>query len=181
MVAFHKLIFMKAIILVVIIIFFIGVVSGAESKAETTPIYPGMGFAPVEQLTNMYPTVKNNATIMEYINECGVGSFHEEQMNANFKSVHLSPANSCGKKLVFAVRKSAGRDDPTRIAQIWIFGSNETWSIPLEYAEISDNLSNSKLQPPSKTPITPGFGFTAAIAALILIGIVFPKIKKRDP
>ncbi|MFA5267089.1 MAG: hypothetical protein WC379_03885 [Methanoregula sp.] len=65
---------------------------------------------------------------MEFIGECGIGNWHEEQMNADFKSVHLPPANACGKQLVFSVRKSAGRDDPTRIADIWIIGANETWS-----------------------------------------------------
>ena len=52
-----------------------------------------MGGAPVEILTNVYPTVKGNAPIMGFIRECGVVSWHEEQMNADFKTAHLYPAN----------------------------------------------------------------------------------------
>ena len=104
------------------------VMTSPAPSMTTSPIHPGMGGAHSEILTNMYPTVKGNAAIMEFISECGVGNWHEEQMNADFKSVHIPPANSCGKQLVFSVRKSAGRDDPTRIVDIWIIGANETWS-----------------------------------------------------
>jgi hypothetical protein len=114
--------------LVLIIILIAAIVPGTVSAAENHTIYPGMGGAHSEILTNMYPTVKGNAAIMEFIGECGVGNWYEEQMNADFISVHIPPANSCGKQLVFSVRKSAGRDDPTRIADIWIIGANETWS-----------------------------------------------------
>ena len=96
--------------------------------AIATSFYPGMGGAPSEILTNMYPAVKGNTVIMEFIGECGVGNWHEEQMNADFKSVHLPPAHSCGKQLVFSIRKSGGRDDPTQITDIWIIGADETWS-----------------------------------------------------
>jgi hypothetical protein len=118
---------MKETALVLIIILIAAIVPGTVA-AKTPPIHPGMGGAPSEILTNMYPTVKGNTAIMEFIWECGVGNWHEEQMNADFISVHLQPANSCGKQLVFSVRKSSGRDDPTRITDIWIIGSSETWS-----------------------------------------------------
>lgn len=104
------------------------VITNPAPVTPATRIIPPGGGAPSEILTNMYPTVKGNAAIMEFIGECGIGNWHEEQMNADFKSVHLPPANACGKQLVFSVRKSAGRDDPTRIADIWIIGANETWS-----------------------------------------------------
>ena len=110
--------------------------SGNNSVVTTSPapgaiapsFYPGMGGAPSEILTNMHPAVKGNTVIMEFIGECGVGNWHEEQMNADFKSVHLPPANSCGKQLVFSIRKSGERDDPTQITDIWIIGADETWS-----------------------------------------------------
>ena len=119
---------MKEIALILIIVLVTAIVPGAVYAAETTPVYPGMGGAPVEILTNMYPTVKGNAPIMGFIRECGVVSWHEEQMNADFKTAHLYPANSCGKQLVFSIRKSVGRDDPAQIGNVWIVGVNETWS-----------------------------------------------------
>jgi len=79
-----------------------------------------MGGAPEEVLTNMYPTVKDNTEIMGFIRECGVGTWHEEQMDAEYKSAHLAPADSCGKQLVFSIRKSAGREDSSQIAAVWI-------------------------------------------------------------
>ena len=82
----------------------------------------------MKNLANMYPVVNDNIPIMGFIHECGVGSWHEEQMNADFKSVHVTPANSCGKQLVFSMRKSGGRDDPTRITEVWIISANETGS-----------------------------------------------------
>jgi hypothetical protein len=104
------------------------VITDPTPVTTATRIIPPGGGAPGEILKDMYPTVKDNAVIMEFISECGVGNWHEEQMNADFKSVHLPPANSCGKQLVFSIRKSGGRDDPTRITNVWIMGVNETWS-----------------------------------------------------
>ena len=105
------------------------VVTTSPAPVTIAPsFYPGTGGTPSEILTNMHPAVKGNDAIMKFIGECGVGNWHEEQMNADFKSVHLPPANSCGKQLVFSMRKSGGRDDPTRITDIWIIGADETWS-----------------------------------------------------
>jgi hypothetical protein len=138
---------MKAIALVFIIVLVTAIVPGTVYAAETTPVYPGMGSAPVEILTNMYPTVKGNAPIMGFIRECGVGSWHEEGMNADFKSARLFPANSCGKQLVFSIRKSVGRDDPTQIGNVWIIGVNETWSSTMDTVPVA-----------IATPVYPGMG-----------------------
>jgi len=123
---------MKTFARVFILVIATAVLFGTVSAANTTPVYPGMGGAPKEILTNMYPTVKENAEIMGFIRECGVGTWHEEQMDADYKSAHLAPANSCGKQLVFSIRKSAGRGDPSQIASVWIIGANETWSRSME-------------------------------------------------
>jgi hypothetical protein len=101
---------------------------GTVSATENASLYPGIGSAPIEVLTNMYPVIKDNSQIIEYIHECGVGSWYEKQMNTAFKSIHVTPANSCGKQLVLSMRKSGGRDDPTRLTEVWIIEVNETWS-----------------------------------------------------
>lgn len=152
--------------------------SGMACAAETTPIYPGMGGAPVEVLTNMHPTVKQNAVIMGYIGECGVGTWHEEQMDADFKSVHLSPANSCRKQLVFSLRKSGGRDDATRITGIWILGANETWSSSMDTVYPSGGISRIPAQV-AETPNILSFYVTGVVIALALIGITFALIERK--
>ena len=119
---------MKTFALVIVFVIVTLALSGTACAANTTPVYPGMGGAPEEVLTNMYPTVKDNTEIMGFIRECGVGTWHEEQMDAEYKSAHLAPADSCGKQLVFSIRKSSGREDSSQIAAVWIIGANETWS-----------------------------------------------------
>jgi hypothetical protein len=136
-----------------------------------------MGGAPVEVLTNMYPTMKGNATIMGYFGECGVGTWHEEQMGVDFKSVHLIPANSCGKQLVFSARKSAGRDDATRIADVWIIGANETWSKSMDTVYPSGGTSRVPVQP-TETRNVLSLNFAGVVIALALIGIAFA-LKER--
>ena len=140
---------MRAIALISIIILLTGIVPGA-ALAEPTPIYPGMGDSQSD-FYGMYPIAKSNVAIMGFIGECGMGNWHEEQMNADFKSVHLPPANSCGKQMVFSVRKSGERDDPTRIRDIWIIGANETWSGSMS---------------PVNARKTPGFVMPSAILAI---------------
>jgi hypothetical protein len=169
---------MKEIALVFVVVLVTAIVPGTVYAAETTPVYPGMGGAPVEILTNMYPTVKANAHIMGFIGECGVGSWHEEGMNADFKTARLFPANSCGKQLVFSIRKSVGRDDPTQIGNVWIIDVNETWSDTMD--PVYPSTGNYRLQ-----GIMAGAGkvpplFVAGVAiALTLIGIAFALISRR--
>jgi hypothetical protein len=134
------------------------VITSPAPVATAAPVYPGMGGAPVEVLTNMYPTVKGNATITGYIRECGVGSWHEEQLNTDFKSARLSPANSCGKQLVFSIRKSAGRDDPTQIGKVWIIGVNETWSDSMNTVYPGQSAGTQPAPVATATPIYPGMG-----------------------
>ncbi len=138
-------------------------------SARTTSINPGVGGAPVEQLTNIHPTVKGNAAIMQYIAECGVAAWHEEQMGAEFKSVHIFPADSCGKQLVYSERKSGDRDDATRITAIWIIGVNDTWSADQEPVRHSGYGSQAQGQPAG----APGFAAGGAVAAVALgVGII---------
>ena len=164
---------MKAIAIVFIIVLVTAIIPGTIAAAETTPIYPGMGGAPVEILANMYPTVKGNAPIMEFIQECGVGSWHEERMNADFKSAHLAPANSCGKKLVFSIRRTAGRDDPTQIGNVWIIGANDTWS------DKEETVYPGIPEKPAATHPTPGFVIPYAIIALGLITVRFSTMRRN--
>lgn len=152
--------------------------SGMACAAETTPVYPGMGGAPVEVLTNMHPMVKQNTVIMGYIWECGVGIWHEEQRGADFKSVHLSPANSCGKQLVFSLRKSGERDDATRITGIWIIGANETWSSSMDTIYPGGGISRVPAQM-AETPNIPSFYVAGVVIVLALIGIVFALIERK--
>jgi hypothetical protein len=168
---------MRVIALVLIIILTTGIVSGAESAAESTQLLPGEGFAPSEILMYRYPIVENNTTIMEYIRECGVGSWYEDQINAEYKSVHISPANSCGKQLVFSVRKYIERDDPAQIANIWILGVNETWSVPPEYPEYPSGSSGIE-DKPVETQKSPGFDILCTIGA-ITSGFAFARVRRR--
>ena len=169
---------MRSIALVSVILLSIAILPGIVSAEETTPVYPGMGGAPVEHLTNMYPTVKENATVMAYIGECGVGSWHEEQVDGDFKSVHLAPADSCGKQLVFLARKSAGREDPARIAGIWIIGANETWSLSMDSVYPGGGRFGVS-GPVTTTGKAPGFTATLALTA-IAAGAVLAVIMRRD-
>lgn len=163
---------MKQIALIFIIVFVTAIVPGTVHAVETTPVYPGMGGAPVEVLINMYPSVKGNAPIMGFIRECGVGSWHEEGMNADFKTAHLLPANSCGKQLVFSIRKSAGRDDPTQIGNVWIIDVNETWS------DTMDTVHPTIPGQPAGTQPAPGFVVSCAVLALGLIMVLFSRMRR---
>jgi len=169
---------MKSIALVFLIVLVTAIVPGTVSAAETPTIYPGMGGAPVEVLTNMHPTVKGNTIIMGFIQECGVGNWHEEQMDADFKSVHLAPANSCGKQLVFSIRKSAGRDDPTQITTIWIIGANETWSDSMNpvYPSVIDYRARGLLAGIRSDPV---FVVVCTVIALGLLAILFRMMRRK--
>jgi hypothetical protein len=169
---------MKEIALVFLIVIVTAIVPGIVSAAETATIYPGMGGAPVEVLTNMHPTVKGNTIIMEFIRECGVGNWREGQMNAEFKSVHLPPANSCGKQLVFSIRKSAGRDDPTKITTIWIIGANETWSDSMDpvYPSVGDFRIQGFF---AGTRIDPVFVAVCTVIVLGLLVILFSTMRRK--
>jgi len=116
---------------------------------------------------------------MGFIRECGVGSWHEERMNADFKSAHISPANSCGKQLVFSIRKSAGRDDPTQIGNVWIIGINETWSGSMYPVYASTIASPVPLLTASAGNAKEIFGI-GVVVALVLIGIAYVLIRRRN-
>lgn len=168
---------MKEIALILIIVLVAAIVPGTVSAAETPTIYPGMGGAPVEVLTNMHPTVKGNTIIMDFIRECGVGNWHEGQINADFKSVHLPPANSCGKQLVFSIRKSAERDDPTQITTIWIIGANETWSESMD--PVYPSGTDYRIQEPlAGIRIDPAFTIPAGVIAVVLRGGLYVMVRK---
>jgi hypothetical protein len=118
---------MRAIALVSIIILVTAIVAGTVLATDTTPIYPGMGDSQSD-FYGRYPIANNNAIITQHIKECGIGHWYEKSMDTVYRSVHIPAANSCGKQLIFSVRKGAERDDPEQIADIWIIGANETWS-----------------------------------------------------
>lgn len=162
---------LKRVITFFVLIFFVtAIVSGAESTTEPTQLLPGTG-VPAEILTNIYPTVKNNATIMEYIGECGVGSWYSEQVNDKFRSVHLSPADSCGKQLVFMERKHVERGDPAQIADVWISDVNGTWTVPPEYTA-SRGSSPGAENKSVETQKSPGFGFLFIVTAISVSAVV---------
>ncbi|MCK9581910.1 MAG: hypothetical protein M0Q92_15880 [Methanoregula sp.] len=169
---------MKSIALVFLIVLVTAMVPGTVDAAEPPTIYPGMGGAPVEVLTNMHPTVKGNTIIMDYIQECGVGNWHEGQMDADFKSAHLAPANSCGKQLVFSIRKSAGRDDPTQITTIWIIDANETWSDSMDpvYPSVIDYRAQGLLAGIRSDPV---FVVVCTVIALGLLAILFRMMRRK--
>jgi len=171
---------MKTFALVIVLVIGTTVLFGAVSASNTTPVYPGMGGAPEEVLTNMYPTVKDNTEIMGFIRECGVGTWHEEQMDAEYKSAHLAPANSCGKQLVFSIRKSAGREDSSQIAAVWIIGANETWSRsmdPVYYFPFITRDYGAPLPPEGTGNITDIFA-AGIVITLALIGIGYIAIRR---
>ncbi|MDD4483878.1 MAG: hypothetical protein PHD55_05890 [Methanoregula sp.] len=170
---------MKTFALVIVLVIGTTVLFGAVSAANTTPVYPGMGGAPEEVLTNMYPTVKDNTEIMGFIRECGVGTWHEEQIDAEYKSAHLAPANSCGKQLVFSIRKSAGRESPFQIAAVWIINANETWSRSIDtvyyFPVIEDR--GAPLPPEGTGNVTDIFA-AGIVITLALIGIGYIAIRR---
>jgi hypothetical protein len=167
---------MKALTLVFSILLVTAIVHGTVAATENTSIYPGTGGAPVEILTNMYPVVNDNIPVMGFIHECGVGSWHEEQMNADFKSIHVTPANSCGKQLVFSMRKSGGRDDPTRITEVWIISANETWSSTMKPV-YPINGAYSILGITGNARNVPSIFIAGVVIALALIVILFALIR----
>jgi len=173
---------MKMVARVFILVITTAVLFGTVSAANTTPVYPGMGGAPKEILTNMYPAVKDNTEIMGFIRECGVGTWHEEQMDADYKSAHLAPANSCGKQLVFSIRKSAGRDDPSQIASVWIINANETWSRSMEPVYQSPFAGDrSALLPPGENGDVTNIFVAGIIIALAIIGVGYIAIHRGRP
>jgi hypothetical protein len=153
---------MRATAFVFIILFVTAIVPGSVLAAETTPIYPGMGDSQVD-FYGRYPIANDNAIITQYIRECGIGRWYENQMDAEYRSVHIPPANSCRKQLVFSVRKAGERDDPTRIADIWIIGANETWSSSMGTAV------------PRKVP---GFIVPGAVFAIVICAALFAVIRQ---
>ncbi len=170
---------MKPFALVIILVIVTAALSGTAAAANTTPVYPGMGGAPEEVLTNMYPTVKDNTKIMGFIRECGVGTWHEEQMDADYKSAHLAPANSCGKQLVFSIWKSAGRGSSSQIESVWIIGVNETWSRsvdPVYYYPVIEDRGAPP--PPEGTGNVTGIFAAGIVIALALIGIGYIAIRR---
>lgn len=170
---------MRAFALVFILVIVTAVLPGTVSAANTTPIYPGMGGAPAEILTNMYPTVKDNTEIMGFIRECGVGTWHEEQMDADYKSAHLAPANSCGKQLVFSIRKSVGRGDPSQIARVWITGVNKTWSRSMEPVYHSPFAGDrTALLPLGENGDVMNIFVAGIIIALAIIGVGYISIRR---
>lgn len=169
---------MKTLVLVFIILLATAIVHGTVAATENTSLYPGMGGVPVEILTNMYPVVNDSTPIVEFIRECGVGSWHEEQMNADFKSVHVIPANSCGKQMVFSMRKSGGRDDPTRITEIWIIAVNETWSSSMEQVYPVDRVYPT-LGILGEARNIPPFFVAGVVIALALIVVLFALIRRK--
>lgn len=173
---YNALVFKRAATFFFMILLVTGVVSGAELTAEPTQLLPGTG-APAEIMTNIYPTVKNNATIMEYIGECGVGSWYSEQVNADFRSVHLSPADSCGKQLVFMERKHVERGDPAQIADVWIFDVNETWTVPPEYSTYPGSSAGAE-EKPAGTQKSPGFGSLFTVTAISVSAVAFRLLRR---
>jgi len=169
---------MRAIALISIIILLTGIVPGA-ALAEPTPIYPGMGDSQSD-FYGMYPIAKSNVAIMGFIGECGMGNWHEEQMNADFKSVHLPPANSCGKQMVFSVRKSGERDDPTRIRDIWIIGANETWSSFMETVYPGGGASRFPVQQPAESNRNADFLIPCTVIAAGLVATLYSMIRRKD-
>jgi len=167
---------MRTIALVFSFLLGITTLLGIVSAAEITPVYPGMGI-PLDQLTGRHPTVKGNATIMEFFNECGVGYWYEEQMDIDYKSVHIPPANNCGKQLVFSMRMTGERNDPTRITDIWIIGANETWSSSIETVYPGGGISRVLVQP-AQTRNVLSLNFAGAVIALAFIGIALT-LKER--
>jgi len=173
---------MRMIALVSLIILVTVMVPGTISAAETTQIYPGMEGAPAEVLANMHPTMKGNATIMGFIGECGVGNWHEGQIDTELKSVHISPANSCGKQLVFSLRKSTGRDDPTQITDIWIIGANEVWSKSMDTVYQGERTSQVPLQSVNASKTMEIIATCAGIVlALTVIVFFLAKSRRRSP
>jgi len=171
---------MKTFTLVIVFVIVTALLSGTVSAANTTPVYPDMGGAPKEVLTNMYPTVKDNTEIMGFIRECGIGTWHEEQVDAEYKSAHLAPANSCGKQLVFSIRKSAGREDSSQIAAVWIIGANETWSRsmdPVYYFPFITRDYSAPL-PPEDTGNPMNIFAAGIVIALALIGIGYIAMRR---
>lgn len=170
---------MKPIALFSLVLLVMAIIPGAAAVAPpTTPIYPGMGGAPVEILKNMYPCIQGNAVIMGYIGECGVGSWREERMRSGSKVARLFPANSCGKQLVFFSTHAGERDDPNRVATIWILNASETWTETMDpvYPDGWTYRTRGLMEEVGKVPVT---FIAGAVAALILIGLAFAWIGRR--
>lgn len=168
---------MKAIALVCIILIATAIVAGTVPAAEPTPIIPGMDDG-ISDLYGMHPTMKGNAAIMNYIGECGIGQWHEEMMNEDFRSVHIPPGNSCGKQLVFSTRRAAGREDPTQITDIWIIGADETWSSSMDTVNPGGGSSRVRLQTEEEQKAQDSL-VMGAVVILAILGIAFALIERR--
>jgi len=170
----------KPIALFCLVLFVMAIVPGAAAVAPpTTPVYPGMGGAPVEILKNMYPCIRGNTVIMEYIAECGVGTWREERMRSGSKVAHLFPANSCGKQLVFFSTHDGERDDPKRVATIWILDASETWSETIDpvYPDWWTYRTRGMMEESAKVPVAFVVG---VVAVLLLVGLAFARIGRRN-
>ena len=166
---------MRAIVLVFIIILATAIVPGTVTAAEPTPIIPGMDDG-ISDLYGMHPTMKGNTAIMNYIGECGIGQWHEEMMNEDFRSVHIPPGNSCGKQLVFTTRRAAGREDPTQITDIWIIRANETWSSSMDTVNPGGGSSRFRLQTEEERRAQNSL-ILGSVMILAILGIAFALIE----
>jgi len=146
--------------------------------AGSTPVYPGMGDS-VPDLYGRHPTIKGNATIAEFIGECGIGNWYEKKMNADFVSVHIPPGNSCGKQLVFSIRLWSAREDPTKITDIWIIDANETWSGSMETVYPDKKTSRFPVQQPAESDREHDFLIPSAVIALALLALLYSMIRRN--
>jgi hypothetical protein len=156
----------------------IWILNASETWSETMdPVYPDMG-ARIDKLKGRYPPVKNNAVVMEYIRECGVGRWDEKNMDSGFLAVHIPPGNSCGKQLVFSTKMAGGYGDPTQIEAAWILDANETWSGTMDpvYPDWWTYRVQGLLAGTSKNP---PFFVVGVVITLALIGIAFALIGRR--
>lgn len=118
---------------------------------DPAPVYPGMGGTPLSHLEPIHPAIKNSTEVMGYIEECGVGSWNGIVGNLSYTYVLISPAGSCGKKMVFMEKKGRLQNEPNRIVSVWYLGLNDTFvpdsSDPLEgfYTHYTDAKNNSSV------------------------------------
>ena len=134
--------------------------------------------APIDELNGRHPSVRGDAVIQEYIGECGIGQWHEEMMNEDFRSVHIPPGNSCGKQLVFSTRRAAGREDPTQITDIWIIGANETWSSSMDTVNPGGGSSRVRLQTKEERKAQDSL-VLGSVVILVILGIAFALIERK--
>jgi len=146
--------------------------------AIATPMYPGMGDS-VSDLYGRHPTIKGNATIAEFIRECGIGNWYEKKMNEDVVSVHIPPGNLCGKQLVFSARLWSARDDPTQITDIWIIDANETWSGSMVTVYPGGGASRFPVQQPAESGRDQDFLIPCAVIAAGLLALLYRVIRQK--